>query len=48
VAQDPHEIGRLAAEQLFARLDGEDSPFRVQVVDTTLVERGSGEIRPPA
>jgi len=46
VAQDPHRIGRLAAEQLFARLDGDTSPFTTQVVPTTLVVRGSGEIPP--
>jgi len=46
VAQDPHRIGRLAAEQLFARLDGDTSPFTTQVVPTTLIVRGSGEIPP--
>lgn len=48
VAQDPHTIGRLAAEQLFARLDGDTSPFTIQVVDTHLVIRGSGELPPAA
>ncbi len=46
VAQDPHEIGRLAAEQLFRRMDGDDSPYVTQVVPTRLVARGSGEIPP--
>lgn len=46
VAQNPQEIGRLAAEQLFARLDGDTSPFTTQVVPTQLVIRGSGEIAP--
>jgi LacI family transcriptional regulator len=47
VAQDPHEIGRLAAEILFARVDGDDSPWRREVVPTRLIVRGSGEIPPP-
>ena len=46
VAQNPAEIGRLAAELLFARLDDDDEPTRRLVVHTTLVERGSGEIAP--
>ena len=40
VAQDPHAMGRLAGELLFAR---EAEPRRV-VVPTQLIERGSGEI----
>ncbi len=46
VAQDPQEIGHLAAERLFARLDGDDSPFHTDVVTTRLIVRGSGEIPP--
>jgi LacI family transcriptional regulator len=46
VAQDPAEIGRLAAEILFRRLDGDRSPSKVHVVPTRLVIRGSGEIAP--
>jgi LacI family transcriptional regulator len=46
VAQDPQVIGRLAAEQLFRRIDGDASPFTQAVVPTVLVPRGSGEIRP--
>ncbi len=46
VAQDPQQMGRLAAEQLFARLDGDVSRPRTMVVPTHLVVRGSGEIRP--
>jgi LacI family transcriptional regulator len=45
VAQDPVELGRIAAELLFARLEGEAGDPRHVVVPTTLVERGSGEIR---
>lgn len=47
VAQDPAAIGRLAAETLFRRLDGDRSPSTVQVVPTRLITRGSGEIAPP-
>jgi LacI family transcriptional regulator len=47
IAQDPVAIGRLAAEILFERLDGDRTPARVQVVPTRLIVRGSGEIAPP-
>jgi LacI family transcriptional regulator len=47
VAQDPAAIGRLAAEMLFRRLDGDRSPSTIQVVPTRLIVRGSGEIAPP-
>ena len=47
VAQDPAAIGRLAAETLFQRLDGDRSPSTIQVVPTRLIVRGSGEIAPP-
>jgi LacI family transcriptional regulator, galactose operon repressor len=46
VAQDPHELGRLTAELLFARLDGDNGPTRRVEVPTTLIERGSGELVP--
>ncbi len=46
LAQDPTAIGTQAATQLFARLDGDKSPVRTTVVPTTLIARGSGEIRP--
>ena len=45
VAQDPHAVGRSAAELLFQRLDGHDGPSRQIVVPTRLIERGSGELR---
>lgn len=48
VAQDPAEMGRAAAERVFARLDGDDSPAATSVVPARLVVRGSGEIRPAA
>jgi LacI family transcriptional regulator len=46
VAQDVIGLGRLAAETLFRRLDGDRSPFRTQVLPTWLITRGSGEIGP--
>jgi len=46
VAQDPAAIGRTAAAVLFARLAGDRAPIAVHVVPTTLIRRGSGEIRP--
>jgi LacI family transcriptional regulator len=48
LAQDPSAIGTLAAQRLFARLDGDRSPEQTIVVPTELIVRGSGEIRPPA
>jgi LacI family transcriptional regulator len=47
VAQDPHALGRAAAELVFSRLDGYDGPSRRVVVPTQLIERGSGELAPP-
>lgn len=47
IAQDADRIGRLAAERMFARLDGDSSPPRQLVVPTRLVVRGSGEIPGP-
>jgi LacI family transcriptional regulator len=46
VAQDPVALGRHAAELLFARLEGDDSPPRRIVVPTRLIARGTGEILP--
>jgi len=46
VAQDPAAIGKLAAEILFRRIDGEVSPAAEHVVPTRLIERGSGAIPP--
>ncbi|MBL0885195.1 LacI family transcriptional regulator [Myceligenerans sp. I2] len=47
IAQDPDRVGRLAAERVFARIDGDVSPARRIVVPTQLVVRGSGEIPCP-
>jgi LacI family transcriptional regulator len=44
VAQHAHELGRVTAELLFARLDGDRGPTRRVEVPTTLIQRGSGEI----
>ncbi len=46
VAQDAFGLGRTAAELLFSRIDGHEGPGRRAVLATTLIERGSGEIRP--
>jgi LacI family transcriptional regulator len=47
IAQDPVALGRRTAELMFSRLDGYDGPPRTEVIPTTLIERGSGEIAPP-
>jgi LacI family transcriptional regulator len=44
VAQDPAAMGSAAAEILFRRLDGDDSPPEHVVIDVELIARGSGEI----
>jgi LacI family transcriptional regulator len=46
VAQHPESIGALAAERLFARLDGDTQAPRTFIVPTTLIPRGTGEILP--
>jgi LacI family transcriptional regulator, galactose operon repressor len=46
IAQDTGALGRIAAETLFRRLDGDRSPTSKHVVPTRLIARGSGEIRP--
>lgn len=48
IRQDVGRIGRLTADLLMARIDGDRSaPHRV-IVEPTLVVRGSGEIPPPS
>ncbi len=44
IVQDPHALGRIAAELLFGRLAGDCTPWKKLVVPTRLVARGSGEI----
>ncbi len=46
IAQDPAAMGRIAAELLFRRLDGDRSASAQHVVPTKMITRGSGEIRP--
>jgi LacI family transcriptional regulator len=46
VAQNAQELGRLTAERLFARLDGDNGPTQRLEVPTNLIERGSGELAP--
>jgi LacI family transcriptional regulator len=46
MAQDPTRLGALAAERIFARLDGDTSPVQTVVVPAKLIARGSGEIPP--
>jgi LacI family transcriptional regulator len=46
IAQDPAAIGRLAAQVLFRRLDGDRSPSEHHIVLTRMITRGSGEIKP--
>nr|WP_211234825.1 LacI family DNA-binding transcriptional regulator [Glycomyces arizonensis] len=46
VAQHPEDLGRIAAERVFAKLNGDGSPSQRIVVSTTLIARGSGEIPP--
>lgn len=46
VRQDVARLGREAAEQLYARIEGDTSPPRARVIPPRLVLRGSGEIGP--
>ena len=46
VAQDPARIGRIAAERLLARIEGNTDDGQIFEVETELRVRGSGEIRP--
>ena len=45
--QDVEEMGRRAAQLLFARIQGNDGPAEGIMLPTTLIRRGSGEIPPP-
>jgi LacI family transcriptional regulator len=46
MAPNPTRLGTLAAERIFARLDGDTSPAQTVVVPAKLIPRGSGEIPP--
>jgi LacI family transcriptional regulator len=47
IAQDPLAIGKLGAELLFRRIQGDTSPATTHIVNTQLITRGSGEIIGP-
>ena len=44
IAQDPTQLGQVAAELLFARLNGDTKPPQQLVIPTRFIARGSGEI----
>lgn len=46
IAQHPERIGKLAAERLLARMDGDDGAPQTYVVPSELIARGSGELPP--
>ena len=46
IAHDVAALGKAAAELLFARLSGEDSPPHQLTLPVHLIARGSGELRP--
>jgi LacI family transcriptional regulator len=46
IAQNTAELGRRAAQLLFQRLDGDRSPTHRVVIQTRMISRGSGELRP--
>lgn len=46
ISHDLNRVGRVAAERLFERIDGDRSQPRTVFVPTELIVRGSGEIRP--
>lgn len=48
IRQDAEAIGRVAAERMFRRLEGEALPLEQVTIPTELIERGSGEIPPAA
>jgi LacI family transcriptional regulator len=47
IRQDVAALGEIAVDLLFARMDGEGLAPQQIILNTTLVARGSGEIRPP-
>jgi LacI family transcriptional regulator len=48
VRQDPVLMGRRAFELLRERIEGDREPPRTVILPTAFIERGSGELRPPA
>jgi LacI family transcriptional regulator len=47
VRQDLARLGRTAADRVFSRIDGDDSPARRIVIPAEYLARRSGEIAPP-
>jgi len=47
MAQDPAEVGRRAADRLFKRMHGDQSPPTIITIPTRLLVRGSGELPLP-
>lgn len=47
IAQHPERLGALAAERILARIDGDRGAPKTYIVPSELIQRGSGEIRPP-
>lgn len=48
IRQDVWRMGHEVGQQLFARIDGKDDAPEHIVIEPTLVQRGSGEVDPPA
>ncbi len=46
VAQDPREIGHLATEILFRRMEDSREPVATHIIPSRIIPRGSGEIPP--
>ncbi|MCW2501832.1 MAG: LacI family transcriptional regulator [Actinomycetia bacterium] len=46
VRHDPAELGRIAADRLLARIDGDRSAPTVEMLPVHLIARGSGELTP--
>jgi LacI family transcriptional regulator len=47
VRHDPAEMGRIASDLAYARLDGEDGLPQRRTIACEVVARGSGEVKPP-
>jgi LacI family transcriptional regulator len=47
VSYDQEALGRTAGRLLFDRLDGDRREPQAVTLPTRLIERGSGELRPP-
>ena len=44
VAQNASQLGHVAVQLLFERINGDASPSRHVVIEVTLIPRGTGEI----